>query len=134
MAVTVNLEPEPNGCLLRWSGSITGHGGKWVMTRIEARLAAATPGPWHWDEESEEVHSVDDRVVIDGQWWNTSDAGVAIDKAADLALILNAPQDLRDLLEIIYALIQNGTSCSPKHHDPTDGGQRCACGSCQTKR
>lgn len=70
------------------------------LAQIEARLDAATPGPWHLD-------TLDDVVSLpdtDGCEWDVASTGVTcpmpgIPRHADADLIVNAPADLRWLLD-----------------------------------
>jgi hypothetical protein len=83
------------------------------MTRIEdieARLAAATPGPWHYDGMHDEITT----EVAGNYWLIMSECRSAPNEAPrdefghqfspDFELIANAPADLRWLLDRERAL------------------------------
>lgn len=78
---------------------------------IEARLKAATPGPWVWEGESAEPWPQSENSLVTGyvpdgekypesilDGWGHDASGISIQKDADGELIANAPTDIAYLL------------------------------------
>lgn len=49
------------------------------LAELEALANEATPEPWIWDGDECELRSpASIQAVLDGEWWNTGDAGVSV--------------------------------------------------------
>ena len=73
------------------------------LAQIEARLSAATPGPWEvrHDDLTDEVHVVHDQEVVSYVCTVALADADRVEEDADL--IANAPDDLRYLLDALAA-------------------------------
>jgi len=91
------------------------------LAQIEARLAAATPGPWEWDRAR---HGDDILTVVVAPDFPTGDErvqSVTMDALpADAVLIANAPADLRYLLDRVREA-EEALSSANAHIDLTQG-------------
>lgn len=92
------------------------------LAELERLCAAATPGPWYWNAEDEEMHTTvavreewppgewyDRTIVLDGVWWNTGDAGVRASES-DIAFIAAARTALPRLIAEVRRLRGHPTS------------------------
>lgn len=69
------------------------------LQEIRARVAAATPGPWHWDEDNDPWLWGGPGVFV-----LSSEDEISVPNPNDYALIAHAPQDLADLLAEVERL------------------------------
>lgn len=109
------------------------------LDEIEARLSAATPGPWAWRNTTEPyLMGLRTRIVMAFRRMGTQGAqpqfrdehGLLVDAGKenindfpDAALIAHAPGDLAALVAVVKAIaplhVAADPECPHAHHDPT---------------
>lgn len=92
------------------------------IAAIEARLSAATPGPWGWvSRGSHDALCAADGAVVHSDGSAAGEYGPDIDVSGpDANLIAHAPTDIADLLAEVRTL---------SHRDPTESEMESALGS-----
>lgn len=67
------------------------------LDEIDSRMKAATPGPWSYDRDEEEIHA-DSCATSDGEPWHVIPSQTTgFFMAKDAELIAHAPEDLAQL-------------------------------------